>query len=94
MKNIDVSTKSLIDLLMVAPFYLEISHFYNFLLNNYLKGINFRKFREFLPKLRNLILAKIMKISKFAKFANIKFFSSKNRGFLNFLFLQESHKLE
>ena len=93
MKNIDVSTKSLIDLLMVAPFYLEISHFYNFLLNNYLKGINFcaginfREFREFLPKLQKLVLAKIMKISKFAKFAKIMFSSSKNRGFLNFLFI-------
>ena len=57
-------------------------------------GINFREFHVFLPKSRNLILAKIMKISKFAKFAKIKFFSSKNRGFLNFLFIQESHKLD
>ena len=48
----------------------------------YFKGINFREFREFLSKPRNLILAKI------------KFFSSKNRGFLNFLFIQEPHKLE
>ena len=56
--------------------------------------INFREFHVFLPKSRNLILATIMKISKFAKFAKIKFFSSKYRGFLNFLFIQESHKLE
>ena len=55
-----------------------------FVLFYYIKGINFHDFREFLPKSRNLILAKIMKISKFAKFAKIKFFSSKNRGFLNF----------
>ena len=58
---------------------------------NWFKGINFREFGEFLPKSRNLVFAKIMKISKFAK---IKFFSRKNRGFLNFLFIQESHKLE
>ena len=38
----------------------------------YLKGINFRKFCEFLPKLQNLILAKIMKISKFPKFFSSK----------------------
>ena len=51
----------------------------------YLKGINFREFCAFLPKLQNLILAKIMKISKFPKF-----FSSKIHSFLNFLFIQDS----
>ena len=36
---------------------------------NYLKGINFREFREFLKKSSNLILEKIMKMCKRAKFA-------------------------
>ena len=46
----------------------------------YLKGINFREFREFLKKSRNLILAKIMKMCKLVKFT--KFNSRENQVFL------------